>query len=140
MLERLQPMVEMAVNNGDVNFVEAKIFDKFYLRLNELLPIEKPAFIHGDLWGGNYLCSSEGSPVLIDPAIYYGHREMDIGMMHLFGGFEARLFDYYNEEFPLEKGWRNRIELNQLYPLMVHVNLFGRSYWSRVHNILRQFA
>lgn len=139
-LERLQPMVEMAVNNGDVNYVEAKVFDNFYLKINELLPKENPAFVHGDLWGGNYLCSSEGEPVLLDPAIYYGHREMDIAMMHLFGGFESKLFDHYNEEFPLEKGWRNRIELNQLYPLMVHVNLFGRSYWTRVYNILRQFA
>jgi protein-ribulosamine 3-kinase len=138
--ERLQPMVEMAVNNGDVNYVEAKIFDRFYNRINELIPIEPPSLIHGDLWGGNYIAASNGDPVLIDPAVYYGHREMDIAMMHLFGGFDSHLFIRYYEVFPLDKGWEDRIKINQLYPLMVHVNLFGRSYWEQVHNILQQFA
>jgi fructosamine-3-kinase len=138
--ERLQPMVELAVDKGELSFAESKVFDIFYNRINEIYPIEKPALLHGDLWGGNYLVGLKDRPILIDPAVYYGHREMDIGMMHLFGGFDAILFDNYNEIYPLEKGWKNRIVYNQLYPLMVHVNLFGRTYWSQVSNILKKFT
>ena len=136
---RLNPMIEMAVNSGEVNYVEAKIIESFYARINEIYPDEKPALLHGDLWGGNYLATTEGA-VLIDPAVYYGHREMDIGMMHLFGGFDNQLFELYNEMHPLDKDWQSRIKYNQLYPLLVHVNLFGRSYWEQVHSILKEFA
>jgi len=136
---RLQPMIEMAVNSGEVNYVEAKIIEHFYKRIEEIYPEEAPALIHGDLWSGNYL-SAERGPTLIDPAVYYGHREMDLGMMHLFGGFDNRLFETYHEIYPLEHAWQSRIRYNQLYPLLVHVNLFGRSYWSRVHTILKEFA
>ena len=136
---RLQPMIEMAVNNGDVNYVESKPIEHFYKRLVDIYPDESPALIHGDLWGGNYLCAENGDPVLIDPAVYYGHREMDIGMMHLFGGFENSIYNSYNEHYALAPNWKDRITINQLYPLLVHVNLFGRSYWSRVSSILEPF-
>jgi len=138
--QRLQPMLELAVNQGDVNYVEAKIFDGFFNRVDELFPIEKPSLLHGDLWSGNFLTDAKKQPVLIDPAVYYGHREMDIAMMHLFGGFPATVFDSYNESYPLEKHWQKRIELNQLYPLLVHVNLFGRSYWEKVRSIVEPFG
>jgi len=137
--QRLQPMIKMAVNQGDINYVEAKIIEPFYKRIDELYPDEKPALLHGDLWSGNYLVDKSGAPVLIDPAVYYGHREMDIGMMHLFGGFAPELFDSYHTTYPLEKGWKDRVALNQLYPLLVHVNLFGRSYWEQVAAILRRY-
>lgn len=137
--QRLSPMIEMAVNSGEVNYVEAKIIENFYKRINEIYPTENPALLHGDLWSGNYISSSQG-PVLIDPAVYFGHREMDIGMMHLFGGFDANLFNSYNEIYPLEKDWKSRISVNQLYPLLVHVNLFGRSYWNQVSHILKPFS
>ncbi|UKN00424.1 fructosamine kinase family protein [Paracrocinitomix mangrovi] len=136
---RLHPMIEMAVNSGEIDYVEAKVIDKFYLRLDEIFPIEEPALVHGDLWGGNYLCANGNQPFLIDPAVYYGHREMDIAMMHLFGGFESSIYEHYNNVYPLEKGWNKRIEFGQLYPLLVHVNLFGRSYWGRVEQTLKQF-
>lgn len=138
--ERLQPMLEMAVNSGEVNYVESKMIEPFYQRLEELYPIESPALLHGDLWGGNYICGKGDVPVLIDPAVYFGHREMDLGMMHLFGGFDDALFEEYENIYPLEAGWKDRIELNQLYPLLVHVNLFGRSYWSQIAAILKPFS
>lgn len=137
--QRLEPMMEMALNSGEVNFVESKLFLPFFNRLGELYPKEKPSLVHGDLWSGNYLVDNNGAPVLIDPAVYFGHREMDIGMMHLFGGFDKQLFLGYNEIYPLEKNWEERIPYSQIYPLMVHVNLFGRSYWNRVEQILRKF-
>ena len=137
--QRLQPMLEMAVNQGDINYVEGKKVEAVYSKINELLPHEKPSLVHGDLWSGNILVDANTAPVLIDPAVSYGHREMDIAMMHLFGGFPKELFESYNENFPLEKGWEKRIAFNQLYPLLVHVNLFGRSYWSKIEEIVLPF-
>jgi protein-ribulosamine 3-kinase len=137
--QRLQPMLELAVNQGDVNYVESKIFDSLFVKLDELIPLEKPSLLHGDLWSGNFLVGPAEEAVLIDPAVYYGHREMDLAMMHLFGGFSPKVFDAYHEMYPLENGWRKRIELNQLYPLLVHVNLFGRSYWDRVKKIVEGY-
>lgn len=136
---RLQPMLEMAVNQGDVNYVESKIVESLYPKLTQLIPAEKPSLLHGDLWSGNFLTGPSYEPVLIDPAVYYGHREMDIAMMHLFGGFSPLVFERYNEVYPLEKNWEKRIELNQLYPLLVHVNLFGRSYWGKVKSTAERF-
>jgi protein-ribulosamine 3-kinase len=137
---RLQPMLEMAVNQGDVNYVESKIVESLYPKLTQLIPAEKPSLLHGDLWSGNFLTGPSYEPVLIDPAVYYGHREMDLAMMHLFGGFSPLVIEKYNEVFPLEKDWEKRIELNQLYPLLVHVNLFGRSYWRKVKYIAEKFV
>lgn len=137
--QRLQLMVELAVNQGDVNYVEAKIFDSLFLKLDELIPQEKPALLHGDLWSGNFLVGPIQEAVLIDPAVYYGHREMDLAMMSLFGGFSPKVLDAYHELYPLESGWQDRIELNQLYPLLVHLNLFGRSYWDRIKKIVQGY-
>jgi fructosamine-3-kinase len=135
---RLMPMIEMAVNSGEVNFVEAKIIEKFYKKINDLIPIEPASLIHGDLWSGNYIASKSG-PVLIDPAVYYGHREIDLAMMKLFGGFDPLFFNAYNEVNSLEKGWESRVQYHQLYPLLVHLNLFGRSYWEQIQKILNVF-
>jgi fructosamine-3-kinase len=88
--------------------------------------------LHGDLWGGNLLTGPHGEPCLIDPAAYAGHREVDLAMMRLFGGFGARVFDVYNAAFPLAAGARERTPLYQLYPLLVHLNLFGASYLKAV--------
>ena len=80
-----------------------------------------------------------GKPCLIDPAVAYAPREMDIAMMHLFGGFEPQIFNIYNEVFPLQSGWKDRIELWQLYYLLVHLNLFGSSYLNSVNSIINQY-
>ncbi len=86
------------------------------------------------------MTNDQGAPCLIDPAVYGGHREMDLAMMRLFGGFSERVFAAYRERFPLGLGWRQRIELYQLYPLMVHVNLFGGGYGSEVEGILNRLT
>jgi fructosamine-3-kinase len=91
-------------------------------------PPEPPARLHGDLWGGNLLVDERGTPCLIDPAVQGGHRELDLAMMRLFGGFGARVFEAYDEAFPLAAGHQERLPLYQLYYLLVHVNLFGGSY------------
>ncbi|WBL25057.1 fructosamine kinase family protein [Zunongwangia sp. HGR-M22] len=134
--ERLQPQFKLAKEQGyslgDTN--------KFCSELYNIIPQEKPALIHGDLWNGNYLVNAQGNPCLIDPAVAYAPREMDLSMMKLFGGFDAELFNTYSEEFPLEKGFENRISIWQLYYLLVHLNLFGTGYLGSCKNIIERYT
>lgn len=110
-------------------------------RLPELLgPPEPPSRLHGDLWAGNHMTDAEGRPVLIDCDAYGGHREVDIAMMLLFGGFGDRVLAAYDEEFPLAPGWRERVELNQLLPLLVHCAMLGGSWFARTDDLLRALA
>jgi fructosamine-3-kinase len=85
------------------------------------------------------MVNEKGEPVIIDPAVYYGHREMDLGMSQLFGGFDNRFYETYHKNYPLEPGWQERMDYCNLYPLMVHVNLFGGGYAGSVKSILRRF-
>ncbi len=113
---------------------------KYFLRnIAENIPDEEPSLIHGDLWNGNFLVNAEGYPCLFDPAVSYGPREMDLAMMKLFGGFDRRLFDSYNESFPLERGFEERVPLWQLYYLLIHLNIFGKGYRSQVLNIIGKY-
>jgi protein-ribulosamine 3-kinase len=91
---------------------------------------EPASLLHGDLWSGNYLVGRAGEPVLIDPAAYYGHREAELAMPILFGGFPDDFFDAYDSSWPLAAGWRHRVQIYILYHLLNHLNLFGDSYLS----------
>ncbi|HEY8431441.1 MAG TPA: fructosamine kinase family protein [Sandaracinaceae bacterium] len=138
---RLEPQLRMATERGRASPEMRRGFARLFARIEELAgPSEPPARLHGDLWGGNCHVGEDGAPVLIDPAVYGGHREVDLAMMRLFGGFSDRVFDAYDEAYPLEPGWRERVPLYQLYPLMVHVNLFGGGYAERVERILARYA
>ncbi|MDZ7742918.1 MAG: fructosamine kinase family protein [Bacteroidota bacterium] len=134
--ERLQRQLKMAVDAGRVDRSFNRAFDRLFLRMQEIFPEEPPALLHGDLWNGNFMVNEKGKACIIDPAVYYGHREMDLGMSKLFGGFASEFYHAYNDEFPLEKGWEKRVDICNLYPLMVHVNLFGGAYAASVKNIL----
>ena len=109
-------------------------------RFGQIFPMESSALLHGDLWAGNYLIHSSGYAAIYDPAVYCGHREMDIGMTKLFGGFDSSFYDSYNKTYPLEKGWEQRLPLTQLYPLLVHAVLFGGHYASTARDIIKRFA
>jgi fructosamine-3-kinase len=137
--KRLEVQIRTARNSGMLSGWIIKAFDSFFNKVEEIFPEENPALIHGDLWGGNFMVNSDGEPVIIDPAVYYGHREMDLGMSKLFGGFDNRFYEAYNSAFPLEKGWEKRLDYCNLYPLMVHVNLFGGGYLGSVETVLRKF-
>lgn len=137
--ERLEKQLKMARDDGKINTGLIKSFEKLYKRLPEIFPEEPPALLHGDLWSGNFMVDQKGDPCLIDPAVYYGHREMDLGMSHLFGGFDREFYSAYHDEYPLEKSWRDRTDICNLYPLMVHVNLFGGSYVQSVSRIINKF-
>lgn len=138
--ERLEPKMKMATEAGYFTPEDRKRMDRLTSRLGQLVPREKPSLLHGDLWSGNHMVDDDGQPVLIDPAVYYGHRETDLAMMQLFGGFASSVFSHYNDAFPLEKGWQDRIDLHNLYPLLVHVNLFGGGYEGQVQSILKRFS
>jgi len=101
---------------------------------------EQPALIHGDLWSGNWLCDRNHQPVLIDPAAYYANREAEFGMTTLFSGLPNKFYDAYQEVWPMESGWRDRVAIYRLYHLLNHLNLFGTSYLSDCLAILRKFA
>lgn len=137
--ERLQAQIKMAVDAGKMDNQTFKQFENLYKELPSIFPEEPPALLHGDLWSGNYMVGNNGEPVIMDPAVYYGHREMDIAMTKLFGGFSSEMFHSYNEQYPLQLGWENRIAICNLYPLLVHVNLFGGGYLQQVKSVLRIF-
>ena len=101
-------------------------------KIKSLAPGVRPALLHGDLWGGNYLVSKDNTPYLIDPSVYYGHSEVDLAMSRLFGGFSPRFYDAYFEVSPARPGFEDRMALYQLYYLLVHLNIFGRSYLASV--------
>ncbi len=139
MEQRLMVQMEMAANSGLLPSKVKQAFERLFSRLEELFPQEPPSLIHGDLWSGNYMVDEKGEACIIDPAVYFGFREMDIGMSRLFGVFGSGFYDAYNEAWPMEPGWRERIEICNLYPLMVHVNLFGSGYLGSVESILTKF-
>lgn len=132
---RLVPQLERAANNG---FALPPTHNLFKIIENSF-PNEKPCLIHGDLWSGNFLVSKTGRPVLIDPAPCFCSREMDLAMMRLFGGFPAEVFRYYHLLFPLKEDWEHRVDLWQLYYLLVHLNLFGEAYFAQVQKILNKY-
>lgn len=137
--ERLILQMKLAEKNGQLTSKMKRGFDALFAELENIFPKEKPSLLHGDLWSGNMMVAKNGVPCIFDPAVYYGHREMDMAMMALFGGFRDSWVEAYNEVYPLEHGWRERIPIGQLYPLMVHVNLFGGGYGRSVENILSRF-
>ena len=137
--ERLEPQVKLAVDKGLAGSEAVQLFGSLFTRLESLFPVEPPSMVHGDLWNGNYIVSDTGTAALIDPAACYGHREADLAMTTLFGGFSTDFYEGYTEEYPPEKGWKERLDLYNLYPLLIHLNLFGQSYWSGIRSILGRF-
>ena len=134
--ERLEPQIKLALDTGAINSGMVKKFDTLYKKLETFFPPEPPALIHGDLWSGNFMATPDEQVCIYDPAVYYGNREMDIAMSKLFGGFDKQFYESYNLHFPLQEDWEDRIDMCNLYPLLVHVNLFGGEYVWQVERIL----
>jgi fructosamine-3-kinase len=120
----------------------ARLLGRAEARIAEMLAgaPEVPALLHGDLWGGNFMVDERGETCLIDPAAYYGHREADLAMTRLFGGFDPAFFAAYEEAAPLAPGHAERLPLYQLYHLMNHFNLFGGGYHGRSQRILQRYT
>lgn len=137
--ERIAPQFQLARKNKSLeeNFIPAK--EDALNVFNQIFGEVEPMLLHGDLWGGNYLISTNGTPYLIDPAVYYGHSMVDIAMSRLFGGFDTEFYEAYHAVIPQSVYYQEQIEIYQLYYLLVHLNLFGRSYRGSVVNILERY-
>jgi fructosamine-3-kinase len=136
--ERMLPQLKLARDEHKIDAALMKKAERFCSTLAEIFPAESPSLLHGDLWSGNFFFETK-KPAIFDPAVYYGHREMDLAMTKLFGGFNPEFYTGYEEEFPLEKNWKDRTDFCNLYPLLVHVNLFGGGYVDDVKSILKEF-
>jgi fructosamine-3-kinase len=137
---RLEPQVRAAIDRHIAPASWQRGFARLFAMMDDLTgPPEPPSRLHGDLWSGNVMVDDAGAPCLIDPAVYAGHREVDLAMLRLFGGLGARTLAAYHEAAPLAEGHASRVALYQLYPLLVHVNLFGGSYVTSVERALQQY-
>ena len=138
---RLRFQAKLAASRGHGREIE-HLLDHAEGRLTDLLGagIELPSILHGDLWSGNFIVDERGEACLIDPAVYYGHREADLAMTRLFGGFGSVFYAAYNEALPLAPGHEDRLPIYQLYHLLNHLNLFGSTYYSQCIRILQRYA
>ena len=136
---RLNVQLKLAIDSGVADRMWSQRFGELYKKAEDIMVSEPPALLHGDLWNGNVLSDGSGKPCLIDPAVYYGNREVDLAMTKLFGGFDPEFYESYQRTFPLLPGYDLRFEFYNLYPLLVHVNLFGKSYSPSVNAILNRF-
>ena len=139
---RLKYQAELADKNGYATHEMHILLDLLIMKIPDLLSgtEEKPSLLHGDLWCGNFLVDVSGKPWLIDPAVYYGHREADLAMTSLFGGFSDTFYSAYKSAFPLAPDYAVREPLYQLYHLLNHLNLFGTGYYGQVLSILKRYV
>ncbi|MBN9380517.1 MAG: fructosamine kinase family protein [Chitinophagaceae bacterium] len=136
---RLEPQLSLAADKGLLHTRAIQQFQNLYKSLSDIFPAEPPALLHGDLWSGNFLCDEHGRPVLIDPAVYYGHRCMDLAMTTLFGGFERPFYEAYAYHYPFPPNYREQWDICNLYPLLIHLNLFGSVYLSSILHTIQRF-
>lgn len=136
---RIMPLIKLLFDFGLISNRDVASASSFCNNLNALFPIEPPSLLHGDLWRGNFMITSVGKAAIYDPALYYGHREMDIGMSKLFGGFDSHFYSAYNDFYPMQHGWEERLRFSQLYPLLVHAVLFGGQYVKQAKENLKAF-
>lgn len=139
--QRLIPLINLAADADLYDASQLHVFERVAGRLVDLGgPPEQAARLHGDLWAGNRVVDGHGASWLIDPACHGGHREVDLAMMRLFGGFGDAAFDAYNESFPLAPEWHQRVPLHQLAPLLVHAIKFGGGYVAAAYDAALRYA
>lgn len=136
---RLQPQIEIAKRNNLLHIKELNAFENLYWRLGNIFNNEPPALVHGDLWSGNFMCDQNSEPVLIDPAACFSHRSMDLAMTTLFGGFDRSFYESYKHHFPMPDNYSEQWEICNLYPLLIHLNLFGPGYLQPIGQTLKKF-
>jgi protein-ribulosamine 3-kinase len=137
---RLQPQIKLAEEKHLLQKKHLASFEKLYSKLPEIFNDEKPSLVHGDLWRGNFMCDENSQPVLIDPAVYYGHRSVDLAMTTLFGGFDKQFYESYNYYHPFPSNYHDQWYVANLYPLLIHLNLFGSSYLGQIEQTLKNFS
>jgi len=136
---RMEYQLKLAIENQLVSPDFINRYRRFYKLLPELLPVDQPALLHGDMWSGNVMVGNNGQACLIDPAVYYGHREIELSFTLMFGGFGRDFYNAYEATYPLEPGFEERVDIYNIYPHMVHANLFGTSYLNGVERVLSRY-
>ena len=136
---RLEPQVHLAISKNLLQGQHHKQFEKLYKVLAGVFPNDNLCLLHGDLWSGNFLCDQAGMPVLIDPAVYHGHPAMDLAMTTLFGGFDDLFYSSYNHLLPFPANYREQWEICNLYPLLIHLNLFGKGYLQSILSTIQDY-
>lgn len=137
--KRLRPQIRWAQDSGRLDSRDLHRLEDLLLKIPDLVPEQPACLLHGDLWSGNLITDQDGSPALIDPAVYYGWAEADLAMTDLFGRYPDAFYRAYCEINPLEDGYRGRFPLYNLYHLLNHLNLFGRGYLSQVREVLSRY-
>lgn len=137
---RLVPQMKMGYDQDLLDKKDLLGFQRLFNKLSDIFPNNVPRLLHGDLWYGNILFDTHGNPVLIDPAIYYGHEAMDIGLSQLFGGVDARFYEVYTHIMDLDPNFEEQCKIANLYPLLMHLNLFGKSYYSSISETIHSFV
>lgn len=137
--KRILFQIKLAEKLGNATPELRKSILKLEEKIEEIIRTseEKPSLLHGDLWSGNYMVDENGGAVLIDPAVYYGHREADLGMTKLFGGFASEFYKSYNDTYPLDDGYEYRENIYKLYHVLNHLNLFGGGYYSQAISLIK---
>jgi fructosamine-3-kinase len=138
---RLQPLLLKCNQQKLLTNNHLHLFDQLIEKLTNIFDeAERPSLVHGDLWSGNFMCNQQSKPVLIDPAIYYGHPSVDLGMTTLFGGFAKEFYDAYRFHYALPHNYQEQWQVCNLYPLLIHLLLFGKPYLAQIENTLASFA
>lgn len=139
--QRLDVQIRLAKDNNHLDSISnSKLIYSFYQNVEHLLQGIEPSLLHGDLWSGNFIINAEGTTFIIDPASYYGHNEVDLAMTELFGGFNDSFYEGYKAIKTIDAEYRERKDLYQLYYLLVHLNLFGKSYEPNCIRIIKKFS
>lgn len=137
--QRLEPLVQQCHTLRLLNARQVAHFQRLYQRIPTIFSQESPSLLHGDLWSGNFMCTPDQQPVLIDPAVYFGHRSIDLGMTTLFGGFGKDFYEAYHYHYPFPGNYQEQWAVSNLYPLLIHLLLFGKSYLSSIERTLNDF-
>lgn len=139
--QRLQPLIDQCLSKKLLTPKHQSVFEKLYGRLPSIFDEhQKPSLVHGDLWSGNLMCNQNSEPVLIDTAVYFGHPSVDLGMTTLFGGFGSGFYEAYNYHSPLPSNYKEQWKVCNLYPLLIHLLLFGTGYLSQIEQVLHSYA
>ncbi|PZP52610.1 MAG: hypothetical protein DI598_00420 [Pseudopedobacter saltans] len=136
---RVLPQMQKAFDNQRISADDVKKIENICIQLPSLLPQEKPSLLHGDFWIGNVSDTTQSIPSIFDPSVYYGNREIDIAMSSLMGGFDESFYASYNNEFPLTKGWQQRLGINQLYSILVLINNYGPDYYEKLKEVIKGY-
>lgn len=139
--QRLSAQLQVGIRQKRITGKRRKRMEKMLAQLGKWIPSDvQPSYLHGDLWGGNWLAGPAGEPYLIDPSFLYGDRHFELAFTELFGGFSSAFYEAYKERYQPDDYYEEAKPLYQLYYLLVHLNIFGETYGPQVDSVLRRYV